>query len=577
MKRRQRIARVLSIFLMMALIAPAFVVPAEVHAASKKKWKYSVKVTNINSNRVLTKGSKFKIAAKGQKKKGSKVKKAKLKYKSSNKKVATVSKKGVIKAKKNGTTKITVYCKAKKSAKKTITVRVGKQVSNIKISGYMHLRPSNSTTLKTTISPSSAKNKKVTWSSGSSSIVSVNSSGKITAKKVGVAEIYAKAVDGSGVVGSCKVLVFNPSATDIKWIAHRGLNTEATENTAKAFRLAGEKGFWGAECDIWETMRYGLELENMPKLPEDQANDEIDLTEDESREVANLESAIEGIDPDNYIGNPSATSALRDSMDLVKILDKGDSIKAAKNAYDKMSVKQKVSVKKDKLEFLLIAYALMKQDERYDLVINHDSTYSRVFEDERYVWEVSSEEAKQTVDADVCFLGEYLSICKTYNMVPVIEIKGSEDDGVDITYEGVRKVVDQIVSTGGYAMLSKCRFVSFRRAALNRVKTYIEYYKETEEAKNKDVPSTYNPHTSYLIKTDVETRIAKGAEYGYSSVGLKYTLLNDSTYNSCISKGLEVNTWTYDDDAEGSENIYQHFLSGKYKVETATVNGKLFK
>jgi glycerophosphoryl diester phosphodiesterase len=40
----------------------------------------------------------------------------------------------------------------------------------------------------------------------------------------------------------------------VKCIAHRGLLTEAPENTAKAFTLAGQKHFWGAECDVWETM-----------------------------------------------------------------------------------------------------------------------------------------------------------------------------------------------------------------------------------------------------------------------------------------------------------------------------------
>ena len=36
-------------------------------------------------------------------------------------------------------------------------------------------------------------------------------------------------------------------------IAHRGYSAAAPENTLPAFRLAGENGFWGAECDIWRT------------------------------------------------------------------------------------------------------------------------------------------------------------------------------------------------------------------------------------------------------------------------------------------------------------------------------------
>ena len=35
--------------------------------------------------------------------------------------------------------------------------------------------------------------------------------------------------------------------------AHRGLSALAPENTLPAYRLAGEYGFWGAECDISQT------------------------------------------------------------------------------------------------------------------------------------------------------------------------------------------------------------------------------------------------------------------------------------------------------------------------------------
>lgn len=43
--------------------------------------------------------------------------------------------------------------------------------------------------------------------------------------------------------------------TDTHFIAHRGLSGSAPENTAAAFRLAGENAFWGCECDIYETAR----------------------------------------------------------------------------------------------------------------------------------------------------------------------------------------------------------------------------------------------------------------------------------------------------------------------------------
>lgn len=40
---------------------------------------------------------------------------------------------------------------------------------------------------------------------------------------------------------------------EIRFIAHRGLNREAPENTLRAFIQAGEAGFWGCETDVRET------------------------------------------------------------------------------------------------------------------------------------------------------------------------------------------------------------------------------------------------------------------------------------------------------------------------------------
>ena len=39
----------------------------------------------------------------------------------------------------------------------------------------------------------------------------------------------------------------------VKMIAHRGLSSEAPENTIPSFELASKKGYWGVECDILET------------------------------------------------------------------------------------------------------------------------------------------------------------------------------------------------------------------------------------------------------------------------------------------------------------------------------------
>ena len=53
------------------------------------------------------------------------------------------------------------------------------------------------------------------------------------------------------------VIYLYPSQTlpedTLRVTAHRGLSALAPENTLPAYRLAGEYGFWGAECDISQT------------------------------------------------------------------------------------------------------------------------------------------------------------------------------------------------------------------------------------------------------------------------------------------------------------------------------------
>ena len=56
---------------------------------------------------------------------------------------------------------------------------------------------------------------------------------------------------------AAEVIWLYPSETlpedEMRITAHRGLSALAPENTLPAYRLAGEYGFWGAECDISQT------------------------------------------------------------------------------------------------------------------------------------------------------------------------------------------------------------------------------------------------------------------------------------------------------------------------------------
>lgn len=121
--------------------------------------------------------------------KGDKVKS----YKSSNKKIVTVNSKGKITAKKVGKAKITVTTKY--GAKATITIKV--QKTKVKLTGIsvnktkVTLKKGKKFQIEAVKKYITAKDK-VTYKSSNSKVATVNSKGKITAKKKGKATITVK-------------------------------------------------------------------------------------------------------------------------------------------------------------------------------------------------------------------------------------------------------------------------------------------------------------------------------------------------------------------------------------------------
>lgn len=197
-----------------------------VQASAKAKVKLNK--TSIT----LMKGKSRRLKVKGTKKR--------VKWSSSKKSVATVSSAGLVKAKKKGKAVITAKIGKKKY---TCKVTVRQPVTKIKLKkSNIYLTPQKTYTLKATVSPKTANNRAVSWSSSNKKVAKVSSSGKITAVKSGTAVITAKAKDGSGVLARCTVnvtvdglppMTLNKSSVTLITLKSTKLTAENAKGTVK--------------------------------------------------------------------------------------------------------------------------------------------------------------------------------------------------------------------------------------------------------------------------------------------------------------------------------------------------------
>ena len=146
-------------------------------------------------------------------------------WSSSAESVATVDSEGKVVAVAAGSAVIT----ATTSNGKTATCNVTVAASEILPTGVtitpntLNLAVGETATLTATVTPSNATNKTVTWTSSSSSVASVSSSGVVTAKSAGTAVIFATTVNGKRSTAS--VTITNP-ATRIELMVRRPDNTD---------------------------------------------------------------------------------------------------------------------------------------------------------------------------------------------------------------------------------------------------------------------------------------------------------------------------------------------------------------
>lgn len=180
-----------------------------------KKYKCTIVVEApklSNTKLSLTVGQRRKITLKATKQR--------VKWVSAKSSIASVNSKGVITAKKPGTVKIAAkigtrkyYCKVTVKKATSIPETPTTEAPVIKVQSitlnktFLELASGTSETLVATISPQNASDKTITWQSSDPKIVTVDSTGKITANSVGNATLFAYA---GNKMALCTVSVVKP-------------------------------------------------------------------------------------------------------------------------------------------------------------------------------------------------------------------------------------------------------------------------------------------------------------------------------------------------------------------------------
>ena len=126
--------------------------------------------------------------------------------------VATVSQSGVVTARGAGTTCICAYSQDGTNKSSCCEVSVNVPVESVTINtSSLLMRVGEYDYLYAEVCPTDAVNKLIRWTSSNTSVVWVNeATGRVEARGVGSATIYATAQDGTGVKGSCAIQVEPP-------------------------------------------------------------------------------------------------------------------------------------------------------------------------------------------------------------------------------------------------------------------------------------------------------------------------------------------------------------------------------
>ena len=209
-----------------------------------------------------------------------------LEWSTSDKNVASVTSQGKVTGVKNGTATVTVKVKGTK-AKASVEVTVGTKVSSVTVpESSVTVKKGGTYTIKPTVSPSKASNKKLSYSTSDKSVATVSSKGVVTAVKAGTAKITVKSTDGSGKKAVVTVKVTSSGKTDTSDSKSES-NAPAKNPAAKATKNFDIKM---TSMDIVKDMGAGWNLGN------------------------SLDALGTGLGSETAWGNPKTTKAMIDDI-----------------------------------------------------------------------------------------------------------------------------------------------------------------------------------------------------------------------------------------------------------------------
>lgn len=513
----------------------------ESEAAAKIYWRNTANTRTVLVNSSTTLKTNYKNS--------------KVRWSSSNKKIATVSSKGKVKFKKTGT--VTIKCRTKKSSKRYVKCKfyVKKKASSFRIS------PSRSTLYvgescgsNFSIYPSNAYNVR-TWSSSNPSVATVDGNGYVIARNPGSATITAILKDGTNRKSSYTVNVISriiQSEAGTKFIAHRGFSSQAPENTITAFKLAGDAGFWGAECDV-QVNKDGTFVifhdDDLSRMSAGKDKRSIKEISDGDLEKNIIKT---GSNYENFKGDPDATKIptldryleVCKEKHMVPVIE----IKMAFNEQIDETVQTQSIEDVEKDEFPVEEYSEDVTREKTDMVatdseeIEMEKTESEEAEveitgqEEINISELSEMETKETVPEDEQAVMENEE--ETQDIPEVIELHGQELQTADETT--LKELYDKVKGAMHDPLTKEKLPYVFIAFDVNCIEKMEEFYIQDNDKPKMSI--------QWLIgKGSYNDDVLKKCREKGRGLDIAYGALPSSSFRTVRGQGVPINVWTVDD------------------------------